>query len=232
MEAKKSDKANLENFKSIFFQIGLVFALGIVIFAFEWKSYDVEEEDVQITQVVQEVEEMVIQTKQDEPPPPPEETQQQETTEFEIVDDDVELENEFNIDNFVNTTNVDVIVPKIEVEEVTEELEEEAEIFIVVESPAKFVGGESALNKFLAENIKYPQQARSTGTQGRVWQSLVVAWDGSLTDIKVLRDIGSGCGEEAIRVVKMMPKWTPAQQRGKKVRQQFRLPVDFKLIGG
>lgn len=232
MEAKKSDKANLENFKSIFFQIGLVFALGIVIFAFEWKSYDVEEEDVQITQVVQEVEEMVIQTKQDEPPPPPEETQQQETTEFEIVDDDVELENEFNIDNFVNTTNVDVIVPKIEVEDTEEELEEEAEIFIVVESPAQFEGGEAALNKFLAENIKYPQQARSTGTQGRVWITFVVELDGSLTDIKVLRDIGSGCGEEAIRVVKMMPKWTPAQQRGKKVRQQFNLPVDFKLIGG
>ena len=71
MEVKKSDKANLEKAKGMFLQLGLVIALGIVIVAFEWKSYDKEAEEIQITQVVQEVEEMVIQTKAEEPPPPP-----------------------------------------------------------------------------------------------------------------------------------------------------------------
>ena len=81
----------------------------------------------------------------------------------------------------------------------------------------------------MASNIKYPAQARETGTQGIVYVTFVVEKDGSITDIKVLRDIGSGCGEEAIRVVKMMPKWKPAKQRGKAVRQQFNLPVRFVL---
>lgn len=230
MEVKKSDKANLEKTKGLFLELGLVIALGICIVAFEWKTYDKEEAEIQVTQVVQEVEEMVIQTQRDEPPPPPEEPQQQETTEFEIVDDDQELENEFNIESFENTTNADVVIPKVEVVEVEEE-EEETEIFIVVEESAMFPGGQAELMKYLAQSIKYPQQARETGTQGMVYVTFVVEKDGSLTDIKVLRDIGSGCGEEAIRVVKSMPKWSPAKQRGKTVRMQFNLPVKFTLAG-
>ena len=198
MEIKKSDKANLEKAKGMFLQLGLVIALGIVIVAFEWKSYDKEAEEVQITQVVQEVEEMVIQTKAEEPPPRPEEPPQAESTEFEIVDDDQELENEFNIESFENTTNADVFIPQVEIEEV-EELEEETTIFTVVEESAMFPGGQAELMKYLAQNIKYPQQARETGTQGLVYVTFVVEKDGSLTDIKILRDIGSGCGEEAIR---------------------------------
>lgn len=230
MEIKKSDKANLEKAKGMFLQLGLVIALGIVIVAFEWKSYDKEAEEVQITQVVQEVEEMVIQTKAEEPPPPPEEPPQAETTEFEIVDDDQELENEFNIESFENTTNADVFIPTVEIEEVEEE-EEETTIFTVVEESAMFPGGQAELMKYLAQNIKYPQQARETGTQGLVYVTFVVEKDGSLTDIKILRDIGSGCGEEAIRVVKSMPKWKAAKQRGKAVRMQFNLPVKFTLAG-
>lgn len=84
---------------------------------------------------------------------------------------------------------------------------------------------------FIKNNLKYPQQARETGTQGKVFVSFVVEKDGSLTDVKVLRDIGSGCGEEAVRVVKSMPKWQPAKQRGKPVRMQFNLPVAFTLAG-
>ncbi|MEE0894758.1 MAG: energy transducer TonB, partial [Bacteroidales bacterium] len=108
MEAKKSDKANLEKTKTMYTLLGLVIALSIVILAFEWKTYDKEAEDVQLTTVVQEVEEMIIQTRQEEPPPPPEEPQQAETTEFEIVDDDQELQNEFSIETFENTGNADV----------------------------------------------------------------------------------------------------------------------------
>mgnify|MGYP006864398167 FL=1 len=114
MEAKKSDKANLEKTKTMYTLLGLVIALSIVILAFEWKTYDKEAEDVQLTTVVQEVEEMIIQTRQEEPPPPPEEPQQAETTEFEIVDDDQELQNEFSIETFENTGNADVFVPKVE----------------------------------------------------------------------------------------------------------------------
>lgn len=230
MEAKKSDKANLEKTKTMYTLLGLVVALSIVILAFEWKSYDKEVEAEQLTQVVQEVEEMIIQTRQEEPPPPPEEPQQAETTEFEIVDDDQELENEFNIETFENTGNAEVFIPKVEVEEVEEEAEEET-IFKVVEESASFPGGMQELYKYVGSNLVYPQQARETGTQGKVFITFVVEKDGSLTDVKVLRDIGSGCGEEAVRVVKSMPKWKPAKQRGKAVRMQFNLPISFTLAG-
>lgn len=230
MEAKKSDKANLEKTKTMYTLLGLVIALSIVILAFEWKTYDKEAEDVQLATVVQEVEEMIIQTRQEEPPPPPEEPQQAETTEFEIVDDDQELQNEFSIETFENTGNADVFVPKVEIEE--EEAEEEEEIiFTVVEESASFPGGMPEMYKYIGNNLVYPQQARETGTQGKVFVTFVVEKDGSLTDVKVLRDIGSGCGEEAIRVVKSMPKWKPAKQRGKAVRMQFNLPISFTLAG-
>ena len=214
----------------MFTLLGLVISISIVILAFEWKSYDEKEEAMQLTQVVQEVEEMVIQTRQEETPPPPEEPQQAETTEFEIVDDDQELKNEFSIETFENTGNAEVLIPKVEVvEEVVEE--EEQTIFIVVEESASFPGGIQEMMNFIKNNLKYPQQARETGTQGKVFVSFVVERDGSLTDVKVLRDIGSGCGEEAVRVVKSMPKWKPAKQRGKPVRMQFNLPVAFTLAG-
>ena len=230
MEAKKSDKANLEKTKTMFTLLGLVISISIVILAFEWKSYDEKEEATQLTQVVQEVEEMVIQTRQEETPPPPEEPQQAETTEFEIVDDDQELKNEFSIETFENTGNAEVFIPKVEVvEEVVEE--EEQTIFIVVEESASYPGGIQEMTNFIKNNLKYPQQARETGTQGKVFVTFVVEKDGSLTDVKVLRDIGSGCGEEAVRVVKSMPKWKPAKQRGKPVRMQFNLPVAFTLAG-
>lgn len=228
MEAKKSEKANLENKKGLFFEAGLIVALAVVLFAFEFKSYDKDDNNVIMTEATMEVEEMVIQTQQEEPEPPKQEIELS-TTEFEIVEDDKEIKNEFvfeEIDNVIDGSFQNANV-EIKVEDV-QEVEEE-EIFTVVEQMASFPGGLQELNKYLAKNIKYPQQARETGTQGRVYLTFVVEKDGSITDIKILRDIGSGCGEEAIRVVKSMPKWTPAMQRGKKVRQQFNLPVNFTL---
>ena len=83
--------------------------------------------------------------------------------------------------------------------------------------------------KYLAQNIKYPQLARENNITGRVFVTFVVERDGSVTGVRVLRDIGGGCGQEAVRVVKSMPKWTPGKQRGKAVRVQYNLPVNFSL---
>ncbi len=230
MEAKKSEKANLESKKSLFFEIGLIVALAVVLFAFEHKSYDEKEEVVITTEAKTEVEEMVIQTQQDQPEPPKQEVELS-TTEFEIVSDDVEITNKFDLDALTSDVNGEVYVPTVEIKEQAVEVEEEEEIFQVVEQTAMFPGGYAALTQYLRDNIKYPQQAKETGTQGKVFLTFVVEKDGSITDIKILRDIGSGCGEEAIRVVRSMPKWTPAKQRGKTVRQQFNLPVSFTLQG-
>ena len=100
---------------------------------------------------------------------------------------------------------------------------------MVVESMPEFPGGEAALYKFLGENIKYPQMAKESGIQGRVFVTFVVERNGSVTDVRVLRGIGGGCDEEAVRVVQNMPSWTPGKQRGKAVRVQYNLPVKFTL---
>lgn len=112
--------------------------------------------------------------------------------------------------------------------EVTENTPE-GEVFQVVEVEPQFEGGLEALYKYLAENIKYPEQAKSDGIQGRVFVRFVIEADGSVTNAQVLRGIGGGCDEEALRVVEAMPKWTPGMQQGKPVRVQFNLPITFKL---
>lgn len=103
------------------------------------------------------------------------------------------------------------------------------QVFHVVEVDPEFPGGMEALIKYLSENIKYPEQAKKDKIQGRVYISFVVEKDGSVADAKVLRGIGGGCDEEALRVVNAMPKWTPGKQRNTPVRVQFNLPVAFKL---
>ena len=103
------------------------------------------------------------------------------------------------------------------------------EVFLVVEDEPEFPGGMEALYKYLASNIKYPAAAKEQKIQGHVIVNFVIEKDGSVSNIKLLRDIGGGCGEEAIRVVQAMPKWKPARQRGKRVRAQFNLPINFNL---
>ena len=103
------------------------------------------------------------------------------------------------------------------------------EVYITPEKMPEFPGGEEALDEFLAKNIKYPQAAKDSNVQGKVYVQFVVERDGSTTNFKVLRDLGGGCGDEALRVVKMMPKWKPGEIRGKKVRVQYVLPVKYEL---
>lgn len=106
------------------------------------------------------------------------------------------------------------------------------EILMVAESMPEFIGGEEALYKYLLENVNYPQSAKESGIQGRVFVTFVVELDGSVTDVRVLRGIGGGCDEEAVRVVKNMPKWIPGKQKGKSVRVQYNLPLKFTLTSG
>lgn len=94
-----------------------------------------------------------------------------------------------------------------------------------------FPGGDKDLMKYLAENIEYPAMAREAGIEGVVALGFVVGKDGSINDIQVLKDIGGGCGKEALRVVKAMPKWTPGEANGHAVKVRFTLPVRFKLQG-
>jgi protein TonB len=100
-----------------------------------------------------------------------------------------------------------------------------------VEDPATFPGGIAAFYEYLKKNLNYPNQAKRMGIEGRVFVQFVVEKDGSLTDIHVVKGIGAGCDEEAVRVLKNSPKWKPGKQRGKAVRQKMIQNILFKLSG-
>ncbi len=101
--------------------------------------------------------------------------------------------------------------------------------FIVVEQMPEFPGGEEALYQFLGSNLSYPDTAKEQNITGKVIVSFVVEKDGRITNAKVIKDIGGGCGAEALRVVNKMPRWKPGKQKGKPVRVQFSLPFVFNL---
>lgn len=102
-------------------------------------------------------------------------------------------------------------------------------VCVLVENDPSFPGGMEAMYKFLAENIKYPQEAKDNNISGKVYVTFVVETDGRITNPRLLRDIGGGCGQEAIRVVKSMPRWNPGKNNGQPARVQFNLPVNFTL---
>ncbi len=224
MELRKTPKADLENKKGYFFEIGMIVALLVVFAAFSMKSYDkqtVNQLQVAMDDAPEEIIPITEQKVKPPPPPPP-----KQVTQIKIVEDDVEVEDDLDIDvEADDATEFEEYIPP---EEEEEEVEEQ-QIFQVVENMPEFPGGRAALMKYLATNIKYPPYAKEAGIQGRVFINFVVETDGSITAVKVLRGIGGGCDEEAIRVVKNMPKWKPGMQRGKPVRVSFNLPVKFTL---
>lgn len=228
METLKSVKADLENKKFVYREIGLIAALLIVFLAFNIKSYDKQTIDLDYgpnTEVAEEIIPVTVQETKKLPPPQP-----VQTVKISIVDDDVEVESDIVIDAEVTQeTIIEEFVPYVPIEEEEEEVLEEEPIFVVVESMPEFPGGNVELMKFLHSKIKYPSLAKEAGIQGRVFVSFVIEIDGSVSNIKILRGIGGGCDEEAIRVVQSMPKWKPGTQRNNPVRVRFNLPLKFTL---
>ena len=110
-----------------------------------------------------------------------------------------------------------------------EKVAEDVEIFGMVEEMPSFPGGEVKLVEYIAKNLNYPQEAIEKGIEGRVFVGFIIDVDGSVTDVKLLRGIGGGCDEEAIRVIKSLPKWRPAEQNGVFSRVSYQIPVNFKL---
>lgn len=227
MEAKKTPRADLEKRRGMFLEIGLVVILAAALVAFNVKSYEKEVKEVSTRTADVEIEADIIQTEQEETPPPPPEEPEVVATELNVVENDAEDIHEIGIVNAEARADEALEFTRVEVTEEVEEAEEE--VFLVVEEDPEFPGGLDALSKFIADNIKYPQLAKENNITGRVFVSFVVEKDGRVGQVKILRDIGGGCGNEAVRVVKMMPKWKPGKQRGKPVRTQFNLPVNFDL---
>jgi len=225
MEPKKSPKADLENKRGIFVQLGLVLSLGIVLLAFSFSNQVSEADSLGEMEVTEVEDEMIPITRQEEvkPPPPPPPPKVVEV--LTIVDDDTEIEDELEIED---TEADDETV--VEVAPIVEEEEEEAEeVFFIVEDMPVFPGGELALRKYIAQSIKYPVIAQENGIQGKVFITFVVDKDGSVTNARVARGVDPSLDKEALRVVNSLPKWKPGKQRGKPVKVSYTVPINFVL---
>lgn len=230
MEVKKSPKADLEGKKLIFSEIGLALALGFTLAAFEWTSEDVTVQNLEVQQEEVVEEEMVPITTQDQvkppPPPPPPPPVADALT---IVDNETEINEEFELNDTEADDNTEFEIRDLEPTVVEEEEPAEQEVFIIVEQMPLFPGGEEALRKYLATEVKYPVIAQENGIQGRVFVKFVIMPDGSVSNVEVARPFDPNLDKEAVRVVKSMPKWTPGKQRGKAVRVSYTVPINFVL---
>jgi len=111
------------------------------------------------------------------------------------------------------------------------EIDSEDKVFQVVEVMPSFPGGDKARIKYLSGAVEYPKEAKEKGVQGTVYVGFVVEKDGSVSDVKIMRGLGSGCDEAAMSAIEKMPKWNPGTQRGKAVRVGYTIPISFKLSG-
>jgi periplasmic protein TonB len=227
MESKKTNRANLENKKVIFLQVGFIVALSICLLAFEWRTY---ENNVASLPVVnwEEVNELLpINTGQHRLPPPPRVVKPVYT--IKIVDNPDKIFDDWPVIDAGTTSDWQIPDKIVLPEEISDPAEDTIYNTISLEVQPEFPGGETALYKYLSENIKYPRIAIEANIQGTAYIGFVVEKDGRLSNIRVERTPDEILSNEALRVVSIMPDWSPGKQGGKSVRVSFYLPVKFKL---
>lgn len=224
MEIKKIESASLENKSHDFLLMGLVVALGFLFIIFEWSSVDVKKPAPVVHDDYFGSEILVPVTIQKPNLPPP-----AVAAPPRVIPPIIKP-----VDNDVTVDPVDVVVPTDDnatYEPVVTEPEvvDEDIIHVRAEVQPAFPGGQAAMLKFLRDNIKYPSVCAETGIQGRVIVSFVVNKDGSIEQVEVLSGVHERLDAEAVRVVELMPTWTPGQMQGHAVRTKFNLPVTFRL---
>ncbi len=229
MEIKKSEKANLENKKLLFVEIGLVISLLITFLAFEWTSEETNVGSLEDDTAEVVLEEEIIPITQETPPPPPAAPKMPVLSDqIDIVDDEIELEDDMFM-NLEDDSSLGVeIMDYVEVEE--EVVEEEAIPFQLVEEKPSFQGGDAnQFSRWVNQRLNYPEIAKENGVQGRVTLQFTVEKDGSVTKVKVLRGVDPSLDKEAVRVVSSSPKWKPGKQRDRAVPVTYTFPVIFQL---
>lgn len=223
MEIKKNPKLNLEKYKLMFFAISLIISIGVLVSAFQYQSSSAKA-DFGLNKNIED-EEMMEITRQDmqEPEPEqPQEQQQQQTIEIiEIVDNSEEVNEDTEFDFEFDEEE------EIDLEATTEEPEDK--IFIYVKNMPVFPGGKLALRKYVAEHVVYPAVARENGIEGTVFLRFEVTRKGTVGKVELQKGVDPLLDDEAIRVIKQLPKFTPGEQNGKKVNVWYSIPVTFKL---
>lgn len=225
LEIKKTEHADLDKKEVFFFSISLFITLVMVLGAFEYKQYDKPVMEL-VSRNTNTFEEMLDVPATEIPPTPEVIVQQPQLVE---VPDEQEIEEEVKFVFDVEVTE-DTKIQAVEVIEAPKIVEEETEeIFTIVEVSAEPKDGLAAFYQSMAEQIKYPSQARRLRVEGKVFVEFVIGKDGKITEVKAVKGIGAGCDEEAVRIIQNSPPWNPGRQRGKPVRQRMVLPIIFKL---
>ncbi|NME69352.1 energy transducer TonB [Flammeovirga aprica] len=222
---KKYDDVNLDKYTNFFRMLGLSIGLTIILAAFEYPT----PESVLITLddtsffIDDEVDSAFVLPEPKIPQPkkvPKVVIIPVDDSEEETLDIEIEIPEDFDSETVIETYEPDA-------EEEEEKVENE--VHVIVEKTASFKGGMGKFYKWLGKKIKYPSQAKRMGVSGKVFVEFIIERDGSLSNLKVVRGIGAGCDEEAVRVLKACPKWSPGEQRGRPVRQKMVLPISFRL---
>lgn len=228
MEIKKSEKASLENKRLLFVEIGLVFSLLVVYGAFEYSSKEKKDSGLVEETAVVEIEDMIPITQETPPPPPEAPKIPILSDQIDIVDDNIEIDNEFQSLEDNSNMGVDIIDY---VEQAEEEAVEEEEVpFSIVEDKPKFQGGDANdFSKWVNSHLEYPEIAKENGVQGKVFLQFTVGTDGKVSNVKVVRGVDPSLDKEAARVVASSPKWTPGKQRDRVVKVTYTFPVIFQL---
>ncbi len=222
---KTYTEASIPYYRTVFMLTGFAVSLAVLLMGFNYMAPVKTSGDLLVsTDMDDEIEDIPVTNQTPPPPPPPPPPPEViEVEDDEEIDDTPEIfEQEFDERQVIEEpVYVEPEAPKVEVEE--------PDFFVVVEDMPEYPGGEGAMYKWLGKNIKYPQVAKENGIEGKVFVRFIVDQSGKVRDASVVRGIGGGCDEEALRVVNMMPDWKPGKQRGKPVRVQFTIPIHFQL---
>lgn len=224
MKTKKTEKAKLENKRFLFFQVGLVTTLALVLAAFEWSSTPKGSTPIEISDYYIFDEEFIPPTNpQDLKPPPP---VPRPTDIMNIIPNDEAISNEFLGENmepepFQEIDIESLLGPPEKIDDTP---------FIIVEDMPSFRdGGEMAFHRWVMEHLHYPEIAAENGISGTVILTFVIGYSGDVEDVRILRSIDPALDDEAVRVVSSSPKWTPGRQRGNPARVQYTIPIRFLL---
>lgn len=230
MESKKNLPADIHSKRPLIFSFSLVASLTLIITIFEWRWSDSQPAG-SVAPVHDYAKDELIEIPPTHQPPVPVPVKplQQiksitivETPDNEKIMDQIEIKIDQEILAESSVEKVPV-TPIIEAREVADE------IFIIVETPAEFVGGPNALWKFIRSNLQYPKIARRVGVEGTVYVKFVIEKNGSVSSAEIMKGIEKNCDQEALRVINLSPVWKPGKQRGHPVRTQVILPIIFKL---
>lgn len=229
MEIKKTSEADLEQYRSMWLLLGCVVALSVLFVALEWsvRTDDADWQDL-LPELVFEEELEVPMIEQPEVIPPPPPVVPAVTPEVvTVVEDDVQVEDEpVEIQEQVGGASADDVQPV----EAEESLSTEKGDFVLVDELPEFPdGGQAGLMRYLTQHIRYPLFAQHRNLQGNVVCQFMVNEDGSISDVRVLQGVHPVLDNEAVRVLRFMPRWKPGRLHGKPVRVCYSLPVVFRL---